>query len=141
MTGTTASFSDTGGVASLCGPDSDAGIPGPIFGDAASYYVPAITAYDKNGNSIYRIANATDFGGNANTADKSIALLVNGSDLQANPVSCLSAGTCALYNKAVKLKLNVAYKQPMNTRNKDQSKDVWLDLRTGNVEVKDPVSP
>ena len=44
-------------------------------------------------------------------------------------------------NQAVKLKVNLAYRQPMNRRIKDASKDVWIDLRTGNIEVRDPVGP
>ncbi|MFB0965158.1 MAG: hypothetical protein QMC36_05760 [Patescibacteria group bacterium] len=41
----------------------------------------------------------------------------------------------------MRLKLNLGYRQAVNTRNKVASKDLYVDLRTGNVEVKDPVAP
>lgn len=72
-----------------------------------------------------------------------MALLVNGSNLSAFPLTCGNVATCVDYSftKTVKLKLNLGYRQAVNTRTKLASKDLYVDLRTGNVEVKDPVSP
>lgn len=145
MTGTSVSFSQTGSVGSTCGPDSDSSIPSPIFGESANYSIPAITGYDKNGAVTYRIANASDYPaapGNLPAA-KSVVVFVEGSNLRAYPMNCGNVSSCVDYakNQAVKLKINLAYKQPMNTRIKSQSKDVWLDLRTGNLQVLPPVSP
>lgn len=58
-------------------------------------------------------------------------------------MNCGNLTTCVDYarSQAVKLKINLAYKQPMNTRIKGQSQDVWLDLRTGNLQVLPPSSP
>ncbi len=51
--------------------------------------------------------------------------------------------TCTDYskNKTVKLKINLGYRQSNNVRTKNASRDLFLDLRTGNVEIKDPTTP
>lgn len=55
----------------------------------------------------------------------------------ANPVTCTDYSK----NKTVKLKINLGYRQPNNVRTKNASRDLFLDLRTGNVEIKDPTTP
>lgn len=136
-------FSETGSVVQSCGADPELTLNEPIFSESGAYYVPAVTAYDKNGNVTFRTANDADFGGNVGTTAKTTAILVDGSNLRAFPMTCSDPVTCleTSSNQAVRIKMNLAYRQPMNRREKNSSQDVLLDLRTGNVEVRNPTAP
>lgn len=141
LTGSMVQFDGTSSVTSSCGTDPDATIPAPVLGDA-KYKFMAVTAYDKDGNVAYRIANAADYGGTTGTSGIGVAVFVKGSTLKAFPATCgtVSNACVDFTNKsAVQLKINLSYRQNYGARTKSSSKDLWIDLRTGNMRVKDPV--
>lgn len=80
-----------------------------MLGDSQAYAVNAVTAYSSDGTQQFRVSRTGDYTGTVGTAAKSVALLVNGSNLSAYPLICGNPATCVDYSfgKTVKLKLNL----------------------------------
>lgn len=139
-------FSETGSISKVCGVIPDMSLFSPLFSESDAYKILAMTAYDKNDVVLYRIADAADFGGRlpVGFTGTSVAVLVDGSNLRAVPAGCGNASCLdfsSAYSNAVKVKFHVSYGQGYGVRDASKGKDVFLDVRTGNITVKKPVSP
>ncbi len=147
ITGSSVSFDDQGRISNVCGTVDETSVPAPMFGEPNSRFrIASISGYDKNDALVFRLSDET--GTNFERypigyTGSTVGIFVRGTEMWARTMSCPTIPGCIdpQFANVVRLKLNLGYKQELGIREKYRSQDVFLDLRTGSLNVRNPTVP